>query len=221
MQSLRVPEFPPDRPWLRAVMASTLDGAMRGPDGGSRSISTPADQRWFSALRRDPDVLLVGAGTIRAEDYRPSRKVIAVVSASLSLPPTLRMLADRTQEHPRPIVLTTQRAVDQAPAHLRDGTELVPCGDTRVDVTLARQALIDRGLARIQCEGGPSLLGDIIAAGLLDELLLTLTPRLLGGPGGEHIVDVAGGFAPPPRMRVTDLQEEDGTVFVRLLAGTP
>ena len=213
-----VPAFPADRPWIRAVMAVTLDGVMRGPDGGSRSIGTPADQRWFSALRREPDVLLVGAGTIRAEDYRPSRTVVAIVSSSLDLPPTLRMFAERTEAHPRPLVITTARAAERAPDHLRARVDVLPCGDDRVDLALARDALVGRGLSRIQCEGGPALLADVIAAGLLDELLLSITPRLVGGPGADHLLDRAGGLTPPPRMTIASVQQDEGTVFLRLLA---
>lgn len=221
MQSPPVPTtpiFPDGRPWLRAVMAMTLDGVMRGPDGGSRSISTPADQRWFGTLRRDPDVLLVGAGTIRAEDYRPSRKVVAIVSASLDLPASLRMFRERTDEHPRPLVITTARAAEHAPAHLRDLTDVVPCGDDGVDLVLAREELVDRGLTRIQCEGGPALLADVITAGLLDELLLSITPRLVGGPGVDHLLHRPGGFVPPPRLSLVDVQQDEGTAFLRLLA---
>lgn len=197
-------------------MASTLDGAMRGPDGGSRSISSPADQRWFNGLRRQCDVILVGAATIRAEDYRPSRKVVAIVSASLDLPASLRMLAERTDENPRPVVLTTAEAITRAPEHLRRLTDLVPCGDSRVDLAVAREALISRGLSRIQCEGGPRLLSDLIAAGLLDELLLSLTPMLLGAGPSDHIVQIAGGHE--RRFALERVQQDEGTVLLQLAA---
>jgi len=209
-----LPAFPADRPWVRAVMASTLDGVMRGPDGSSRSISTPADQRWFSRLRKQPDVLLVGAQTIRSEDYRPSQKVVAVVSRSLDLPPTLRMFAERTDAHPRPIVLTTDAAALDAPAHLREQTDVVGCGDDHVDLARAVGALVERGLPRIQCEGGPRLLGDLVAADLLDELLLTLTPSLLGGGQGEHILHVPGGL--DRRGRIVRTQDDEGTLLLQV-----
>lgn len=214
MREPELPEFPADRPWVRAVMASTLDGVMRGPDGSSRSISTPADQRWFSRLRRQPDVLLVGAQTIRSEDYRPSQKVVAIVSRSLDLPPTLRMLAERTEQHPRPIVLTTDDAALDPPAHLQELTDVVGCGDDTVDLARAITVLVDRGLKRIQCEGGPRLLGDLVAAGLLDELLLTLTPTLIGGDKREHILHVPGGL--DRRGRIVRMQDDEGTVLLQV-----
>lgn len=216
MQTVQAPAFPEGTAWVRAVMASTLDGAMRGPDGGSRAISSPADQRWFAALRQQPDVLLVGASTIRAEDYRPSRKTIAVVSGSLDLPASLRMLADRTDEHPRPIVLTSAESAARAPGHLRRLADVVACGDRTVDLVRARAELLDRGLTRIQCEGGPRLLSGLVEADLLDELLLTITPRLLGGGPSEHIVHVPGGVA--RRMRLVQAQVDEGTVLMQLAA---
>lgn len=195
-------------------MASTLDGAMRGADGSSRSISTPADQRWFSRLRRQPDALLVGAQTIRSEDYRPSRTVVAVVTRSLDLPPTLRMFAERTDLHPRPIILTTDEAALEQPAHLRELTDVVACGPGSVDLARALDVLVDRGLLRIQCEGGPRLLSDLVEADLLDELLLTLTPSLLGGGPSEHIVHVPGGLV--RRGRIVRVQEDEGTVILQV-----
>lgn len=214
MHEPELPEFPTGRTWVRAVMAATLDGAMRGPDGGSRSISTPADQRWFSRLRHQPDVLLVGAQTIRSEDYRPSKRVVAVVSRSLDLPPTLRMLAERTSAHPRPIVLTTDEAAAAPPAHLAALADVLGCGAGTVDLERAIRTLAGRGLTRIQCEGGPRLLGDLIAADLLDELLLTLTPRLLGGGGAEHIVNVPAGLE--RAARIARVQDDEGTVLLQV-----
>ncbi len=217
MQAVRAPEFPSGRPWVRAVMAATLDGAMRGRDGGSRSISTPADQSWFSSLRAAPDVLLVGAGTIRAEDYRPSKKVIAVVSESLDLPASLRMFRDRGPEHPRSIVLTSAAAADEAPQHLREGADVIACGADRVDLRQAVTALHERGLMHVQCEGGPRLLSALIEADLLDELLLSVTPLLHGGEDADHIVSVPGGLTPELRLRLADVQTEEGTAFLRLV----
>jgi riboflavin biosynthesis pyrimidine reductase len=207
--------FPDHRPWVRANMVSTLDGTMRGPDGRSRSISSPTDQRVFAHARRDADAILVGAGTIRAEDYRPSVRTVAIVTRRLDLPLTLRMFTERTAEHARPIAFTTDDAAAHAPEELRAVIDIVGCGD---DVDLARviAGLHDRGLGRVLCEGGPSLLGDLVSADLLDELLLTLVPSLLGGGPREHILDVAGGLDPALRLTPRLVLEEDGTVLMQM-----
>jgi riboflavin biosynthesis pyrimidine reductase len=207
--------FPDALPWVRANMVSTLDGSMRGVDGDSRSISTPADQRVFSIARAAADVILVGAGTIRAEDYRPSRKTVAIVSNRLDLPLSLRILADRTAENPRPIVFTTDEAAADASAGLRALVDIVAAGSGKVDLHGVKDELAARGLARIHCEGGPRLLSDLVAAGLLDELLLTIVPRLLGGGPDEHILTVPSGFDPPLRLMREQVLEADGSVFIR------
>ena len=217
MEGLRAPTFPEGRFWVRAVMAMTLDGAVRGADGGSRSISSPADQRWFSALRSDADAVLVGAGTIRAEDYRPSRKVLAIVTESLHLPPTLRMFSERGPEHARPLVLTTASAATDAPAHLQQASDVIACGDSHVDLAACLEELRDRGLLRVQCEGGPHLLSGLMAAGLLDQLLLSITPMLVGGGGSDHVVTVPGGLGDPRQFRLADLQHDEGTAFLDLV----
>ena len=208
-------EFPPQRPWVRANMVATLDGAIRGNDGSSRSISTPADQRVFSLARRDADVILVGGGTIRAEDYRPSVRTVAVVTGRLDLPLSLRMFAERGPEHARPIVITTAESARSAPAGLLDAADVIACGSGRVDLPVAVAALAARDLGRIHCEGGPALLSGMVSAGLLDELLLTLVPTLHGGGGGEHIIDVPGGLDPAVRLVPAEVLEEDGTVLWR------
>lgn len=208
--------FPDRRPWVRANMVSTLDGTMRGPDGSSRSISTPTDQRVFAVARRDADVILVGAGTIRAEDYRPSVRTVAIVTRRLDLPMTLRMFTERTADHARPIAFTTDAAAAGAPATLRDVIDIVGCGDDTVELPRVIADLQDRGLGHILCEGGPALLGDLVSAGLLDELLLTLVPSLVGGGPKEHIIDIAGGLDPAVRFAPRLVLEEEGTVLLQL-----
>lgn len=217
MQPLRVPDFPPGRRWVRAVMATTLDGVVRGEDGGSRSISSAADQRWFSALRSAPDVLLVGAGTIRAEDYRPSRKVIAVVTNSLDLPMSLRMFSERGPEHPRPIVVTSEHSAATASDDLHSAAHVIGCGVDSVDLAVALDALAGRGLTRVQCEGGPRLLADLLADDLIDQLLLSVTPLLHGGEARDHLISVPGWE--PRRLNVVDVQRDDDTVFLTLERG--
>lgn len=207
--------FPEERPWVRGSMVSTLDGAIRGSDGHSGSISTPADKRVFSLLRMASDVILVGAGTVRDEAYSPSRHPIAIVTSHLDLPLSLPLFAQRTDATPTTIVLTTAPAAAGAPSGLRAVADIVACGQDHVDLARVIAHLHGRGLSRIHCEGGPRLLGSLASAGLLDEMLLTLAPALLGGGAEEHVMSVAGGLVPPQRMRVTQVLEEDGSVFVR------
>jgi riboflavin-specific deaminase-like protein len=208
--------YPSTLPWVRANMVTTLDGAIRGSDGLSKSINTKADQQVFNAARRACDVILVGAGTVRAEDYRPSSRTLAVVSSRLDLPLTLRMFAEATDANPRPIALTTDEAAAEASADLRAVADVVGCGSGRVDLHRALDVLIDRGLTRILCEGGPSLLSDLLALGLIDELLMTLSPMFVGAPSDQHVVHLPGGLDPVLRLSPVEVFEEDGTVLMRL-----
>lgn len=206
-------DFPATLPWIRGSMVATLDGAVTGPDGTSRSIASATDARVFSLLRADADVVLVGAGTLRDEDYRPSRLPLAVVSRSGELPRTLKLFRQRTDETPRSVLLTTQAAAEAAGAAIGDLIDVVPCGDDTVDLSRVKRVLVERGLVRIHCEGGPSLLSDFAATGLLDELVLSVVPTLLGAAPPRHIVSVPGGL--DQRLRFIQVLEEQGTVLLR------
>lgn len=208
-------DFPGQLPWLRGSMVSTLDGVMRGAGGTSRDIASEADQRVFSSLRAAADVVLVGAGTVRGEDYHPSRTPVAIVSAGLQLPMTLRLFALRTSQTPRPLILTSASALSRASSELLEVADVVACGDDVVELPVMLSTLHGHGFRRIHCEGGPRLLGDLAAEGMLDELLLTVTPMLHGGGASEHIMSVAGGLIPALRLTTTQVLEEDGSVFIR------
>lgn len=212
--------FPVGRPWLRGSMVSTLDGVMRGAGGTSRSIASEADKRVFSKLRAAAEVVLVGAGTVRDEDYHPSTTPIAIVSATLHLSMTLRLFAMRTSETARPLILTSASALSRAPSQLLAVADVAACGDDEVDLGIMLETMHQRGFQRIHCEGGPRLLGDLAAAELLDELLLTLTPTLHGGGATEHIMSVPGGLIPALRLTTTQVLEEDGSVFIRAQRAT-
>jgi riboflavin biosynthesis pyrimidine reductase len=202
--------YPVDRPWLRANMVSTLDGAAAGGDGLTASVSGEADRRVFAALRRLADVVLVGAGTARAEGYRPAGLPIAVVTGRLDLDLTSPLF---TEAKHRTIVFTC----GAAPATQRELastlTDLVICGDRQVDVRLAVDALHARGFRRLLCEGGPTLLRHLVAAGLLDELCLTVSPYLTGG--GAMRILAGSPLDKPAEARLTQLLEDDGWLFSR------
>ncbi|WP_327352609.1 pyrimidine reductase family protein [Streptomyces sp. NBC_01304] len=220
----------PDGPdvWLRANMVSTLDGAAQH-DGRSQPISSDADMRIFGTLRGLADVVVVGAETVRQEGYRPARArevfaerraaagqgpaaAIAVISASLDLDFSLPLFTS-------PLVPTLVLTGAQAPAErveeaTKAGVEVVVAGDgSGVEPALAVRALGERGLTRLLTEGGPRMLGQFVAAGVVDELCLTVSPMLAAG-GAQRI---AGGpaLAAPQRLALASILEEDGFLFTR------
>jgi riboflavin biosynthesis pyrimidine reductase len=220
----------PSDGWLRANMVASTDGAasLKGLSGG---LSSPGDRRVFWMLRGLADVIMVGAGTARAEGYRPTRASdswgplrlragrpaappLALVSRSLDLDPASPLFTQAPADA-RTIVLTCAAAPAAALAALRPVADVVLAGDAAVDLKEARGALRDRGLGRVLCEGGPLLLGTLAAAGLLDELCLTVSP-LLAGPGAPGIV--AGEEFPARRLALAHVLEDAGTLFCRYLA---
>jgi riboflavin biosynthesis pyrimidine reductase len=209
---------------VRMDFVASVDGA--GALGGqSRGLQTPGDNRVFAALRDLADVVVAGAGTIRDEGYGPARLSerrlerrrayglrddlpIAAVSASLRLDPSSALFTGS-----RPIVITSGAADADRRRALEAVADVVVCGDETVDLSAARGALVERGLTRIVCEGGPRLFADFLRAGAVDELCLSVSP-LLAGPDLPRIV---GGTAlpRPARLALVGLLEEDGALFAR------
>ncbi|MFV5996633.1 pyrimidine reductase family protein [Streptomyces sp. NPDC056231] len=217
-----------DAPWLRANMVSTLDGAAQH-DGRSQPISCDTDMRIFGTLRALADVVVVGAETVRMEGYRPARArdafaarraaagqrpapAIAVVSGSLDLDFSLPLFVSPLV--PTLVVTGAGAPPDRVEAARSAGAEVVIAGEgTRVDPTRVVRELADRGLRRQLAEGGPRLLGQFVAAGVLDELCLTLSPMLTAGDAQR----ITGGpsVAVPERFTLASLLEEAGFLFTR------
>lgn len=213
--------FPRRGTWVRGNMVTTLDGAAAGPDGRSGSVNTPADNRVFALQRDLADVVLVGAGTVRTEGYRrlePTRRArnpatLAVVTRSGRVPENIRT----GREGRGPALLVTcaaagDRALDRARRVLGDDAVLV-CGEDAVDLRAALDELSLRRLRRVLLEGGPSLLTAALAADLVDELALTVSPTLVGGdaPRITNGPVLSGAQGIPARPHV--LLEEAGTLL--------
>ncbi|MGX1543393.1 pyrimidine reductase family protein [Streptomyces adustus] len=217
-----------DLPWLRANMVSTLDGAAQH-DGRSQPISNAADMRIFGTLRALADVVLVGAETVRQEGYRPARAraefaasraaagqapapAVAVVSAGLDLDFSLPLF---TAPLVPTLILTGAAAPrDRIAAAEKAGARVLIAGDgAGVEPARAVRALAELGHTRLLTEGGPRLLGQLVAAGVLDELCLTVSPMLTAGAAQR----IAGGpsVAVPSRFALVSLLEEDGFLFSR------
>lgn len=181
---------------VRANMIFSADGAAAFA-GRAGPLSEPLDQALLRALRGFADVVLVGAGTVRTEHYGPVRvdamahswspgrpiPPIAVVTRSGVLPESL--FADPLQ---RPIVVTTQRAADEHRLVADERYEVLIAGDHTVDVSDVVSQFRQRGLDHVLCEGGPTLLDELVAADAVDEICVTLSPTLAGvqdvGHGG-------------------------------------
>lgn len=164
-----------DRPWLRTNFVTTLDGAAHDASGVTASLGGETDTALFAHLRSIADVILVGAGTTRIERYRPG-SAIPMVVASRRLD-----IAERLQS-PGVTVVTTADAPADRMAALRDaGVDVLTFGEITVDWLGVFDEFANRGWLRINCEGGPSLHGELVSQGFVDDLCLTIAPVLAAG----------------------------------------
>ncbi|MDO3700405.1 pyrimidine reductase family protein [Micromonospora sp. C28SCA-DRY-2] len=213
-----------DRPRLRVNFVTSVDGAV-SVDGYSAGLSGEPDKRVFGLLRMLCDALVVAAGTLRHEGYRavrlsPRRRAwrrahglaeyptLVVVSGALDLDPAQAAFADAPV---RPVVLTHAGAT--APPGLTEVADVVRCGTDSLDLAAGLAELRRRGHGQLLCEGGPKLFGALTAAGLVDEVCLTVAP-LLAGPGPGRIT--AGDPSPVRQLPLRHvLAAEDGVLLLR------
>lgn len=198
---------PEDRPWVMANMVESVDGAY-AVEGRSGGLGTPGDKAVFHSLRAIADVVLVGAGTARAENYRRPTAVAAaaairsgrgqdpaarlvLVSRSGHIPPDQRFLEGAG---PEPLLVHSD---ELDPSDLPAGVAALECSaeDGGVDLIALLANLRADGVRWVLCEGGPGLLGQLHRADVIDELFVTISPSMVGGD------DVGMLGAGPPLQR--------------------
>ncbi len=184
---------------VRLNFVATLDGAANGSDGLSGTINSEADHRGFTAMRRAADVLLVGAGTVRAEAYGPARTPMIVVSRRGELPESVRGVDS--------VILATTRASGA----VEDERTWI-CGDETVDLTALVARARESCGPHVLCEGGPTLAAELVALRLVDEVGLSWTPRLVGGGRATH-PRILDGDDVAVDLSCRHLLEEDGTLL--------
>lgn len=221
-----------DRASVALGMVSSVDGAV-SVDGTSGGLGGEADRRAFLRLRDACDAILVGAGTVRAEDYGPPRAPAAraaareaaglapapqllVVTGRAALDPSARLFtSERDPGVPPAVIVTSATAPGPAVASLADVAEVVTCGHDEVDLAAVLRWCRERGLRRVLCEGGPGLNGALLAGGLVDEVFLTVAPALVGGDAGRI---VRGPQLPPVDLELIEVHEHDGELLLRYRA---
>jgi riboflavin biosynthesis pyrimidine reductase len=203
------------RPSVRLNMIASIDGAT-AVSGVSGSLGGGADRQLFSLLRSLADAVLVAAGTLRAEKYGPGTLPIAVVSRSCQLDWGSPFFTEATL---RPMAITVADAPAANRAAAKTVADVIVAGTDHVDLSVALRALGQRGVGSVLAEGGPSLNDQLAAAGLLDELCLTLSPALVGGDAkrilngpGPSVLHLVG---------LCSLCEQDGFLFLRLRPRQP
>jgi riboflavin biosynthesis pyrimidine reductase len=215
--------------WLRANFIASLDGGAT-VGGTTGRLGGPGDRVLFSLLRELADVILVGAGTVRAEDYSGARPTIAQrqrrQARGQSEVPQLAIVTKSgrlerempvfTRTEVPPLVCTCAAVADQTRRGLAGLAEVLECsGDDpgQVDEAAVLAALANRGLYRVLTEGGPMLFSSFVERGLLDELCLTIAPSLVGGQAGRI---AAGQGQVSTGMRCAHiLTDDDGYLYTR------
>ena len=220
------------RPWVMANMVGGLDGsaAVHGRVG---ALSGGADAELFRRMRSLADVVLVGAETVRRERYGPVRLPepdraaraaagrppvprVAIVTRSLDLDPGLPLFAE-ADERRRPLVITTVDADAARVDRLSPFADVVVAGEHRVDIAEMLGHLREQGHRVVLCEGGPTLLGEVVEADLLDELCLTLSPVMGGDPLPIATTPAGGRLV---RFRPVHAPTADAPPFLRYRRGT-
>jgi riboflavin-specific deaminase-like protein len=212
---------PAGRPYLGLNMVSSLDGKAT-LDWRTKGLSTEVDRRLFHHLRTQADAVMVGAGTAREERYgrmtkndelrdkrvaegRSPEALAVVVSGRLDLPADLPLLNE-----PEQTVLIATGAEHSLPDTHAD-IEYARVGD---DLPRLMAELLERGVRAVLCEGGPTLNSFLFASGLVDELFLTMNPKVVGGAAALTIV-AGRELVEPVELDLVSVAEADGELFTR------
>jgi riboflavin biosynthesis pyrimidine reductase len=218
-----------DRCCVRANMISSLDGGATD-DGKSGGLAGPGDKALFSRMRQEADVILVGASTVRIENYSGAQMSLAQRQArqrrgQAELPPIAVLTHSADFEHDAkiftrtevpPLIMTSRDSVEDARGRFGSLAEVIDAsrdhGD-RVDPTVVLAIFARRGLLRVLSEGGPSLISLLIENDLLDELCVTFAPILVGGSARR--IATGSGEALTRMRRSHLLTDDEGYLYTR------
>ncbi len=208
-------------------MVAGLDGTA-SVGGRVGSLSTAPDQALFRRMRQIADVVMVGAETVRREGYGPVRLTeeaqeqrlrqgqsatppLAVVSRSLAFDWTAKVFADAPEDAPTHVI-TCAAADPRRRAEAEEVATVIVAGDDSVEPAAALQELAELGRRVVLCEGGPTWLGELVAADRLDELCLSISPMMGGDPLPVSVTPPGAGLA---RFDLKGAMAEDDTLFLR------
>jgi riboflavin biosynthesis pyrimidine reductase len=200
-----VPGPPPaDRPFVLANFIATADGRATIA-GRTGPIANRADYELFHALRTRVDAVMVGAETVRVESYGPMDATAVLVTRGARVPAEVGLL--RAPQN-RVIVLTPSPDAELPPCNAQVSYLRAPLAEG------VRRLRTEHGIASIDCEGGPQLFGDLLRAGLVDELHLVVAAKLVAS--SDPVTILSGpGLDPPLEVELLSLHEAGGYLFTR------
>lgn len=220
-----------DRPFVYLNMAMTADGKITSARREYPKFTSPLDRKTMDRLRAEADAIVVGAGTLRADDpplhvrdaemlaYReslgkPPGLLNVVVSASLSVDPYARFFSDERASGR--IVATVEEAPADRVAALVGKAEVWTLGAGSVDLPEMLRRLRARGVERLLLEGGGEMNWAFVRDDLVDELFITVAPALLGGRDAPTLCEGAGlAMADQRRLRLLSTEVAGDEIYTR------
>jgi riboflavin biosynthesis pyrimidine reductase len=219
--------------WVRGNMIASLDGGAteKGTTGG---LAGPGDRALFSLMRHAADVILVGAATVRMENYSGAQFSVEARQArqrrgQAEVPPIAVVTQTGVFHHDAklftrtevpPLVLTCTQTITEIRRRLGSLAEVIDASASDpelVDGATMLKILAERGLFRVLTEGGPQLLSELIEADLLDELCLTVAPILVGGVARR--IATGPGEVHTMMRRTHIITDDDGYLYTRYVRG--
>ena len=213
------------RPFVTLKLAMTLDGRIADRAGTSKWITGPEARAAVQALRRRVDAVMVGAGTVVADDpslrcrLRGAHDVWrVVVDGTGQTPAAAQVLTDRWADT-TVLVTSTRSSPRKRAAWARNGSRVwvLPAGaNGRISMASVLRRLAGEGILHVLCEGGSRLAGSLVKAGLVDEFVLFYAPAILGD--ARAVGAVAGAdfrLAKMPRLQIEEVAHIGKDLMVR------
>ena len=218
---------PSNRPWVMVNMIASLDGAT-AIKGLSGDLGGPADSAVFRAVRASCDWILVASATANAESYGTAKRNeaaverrlasgrsavprLAIVTARGTIDPTIPALDRDIADQERTLVITGEQADPDRLAALNAEIAHLPMPRPQPGAVLSE--LHRRGAAVVLCEGGPTWNGQMVAAGLVDEMCVSISPILAGGTSSRIVAGAEQAI--PAQMHLSRVLTEDDLLFAR------
>ena len=214
------------RPFVFINSAMSADGKISSVERKQVRISGPEDRARVDALRAESDAIMVGVGTVLADDPalrvrsaalrrarskrgEPEEPLRIVADSQARTPPTAQVLG------PGCMIAVCRSAPSNRLAELSPQCEITICGEDRVDLLQLMAALSEKGVRRLMVEGGATLNWSLISLGLVDEIYVYIGALILGGESAPTLVDGAGFGQEFPLLQLISAKQMDGGVLLR------